>query len=68
VKLAPREGGADIVERQDVRHLKEIQTANQGTVKILNRRAASRLRVELEAIKEFATDAGDAEIEKSGSA
>jgi hypothetical protein len=68
VKMAPREGGAGIVERRDIRHVKEIETANMGTVKILRRRAASRLRAEMEAIKEFAAAAGDGEIEKSGSA
>jgi hypothetical protein len=53
---------------RDIRHVKEIETANMGTVKILRWRAASRLRTEMEAIKEFAVAAGDGEIEKSGSA
>jgi hypothetical protein len=68
VKMAVEEGQGVIVERRDIRHLKEIETANMGTIKILKRRAASRLRVELESLKEFALAAGDAEIEKSGSA
>lgn len=52
-------------ERLDIRHLQELETTNMGTLKIRKRRAASRLKAELQSIKAYLASVDDKYVEKT---
>jgi len=59
------DGKGKTIEREDIRHLQELETANMGTIKIRKRRAASRLLPELKSIKAYLVSVDGEYVEKT---